>query len=89
MNDVMSSGHAVTRFQERFAGNLSWSADRERLHRLLRRAHFMGVRPGTARMYALGEMRFIVQDGMLVTLYRPTYVTAPAGEDLWCLEALS
>ncbi|MFC4427124.1 hypothetical protein [Deinococcus navajonensis] len=89
MNDVMLSGHAVARFQERFAGNLSWAAARERLRRLLRRARFMGVRPGRARMYALGEMRFIVQDGMLVTVYRPTYAPVPIREDLWCLGALA
>ncbi|ACO47759.1 hypothetical protein DEDE109153_13700 [Deinococcus deserti] len=84
MNDVMLSVHAVERFQERFAGNLSWSAARDRL----RRARFMGVRPGRARMYSLGDMRFIVQDGMLITVYRQTYTTVPVSEDLWCLSAL-
>lgn len=88
MNDVMLSVHAVERFQERFAGNLSWPPARDRLRRLLRRARFMGVRPGRARMYSLGDIRFIVQDGMLITVYRQTYTTGPVSEDLWRLSAL-
>lgn len=71
MNDVMLSAHAVARYQERFAGNLGWSAAQTRLRWLLRRARFVGVRPGHARVYALGDMRFVVQDRMLVTSTAP------------------
>lgn len=85
MNDVQLTSHAIARFQERFAGNLGWAAAAQRLARLLRRSRFMAVRPGRARMYALGEMRFIVQDGVLVTVYRPTYAVVPAGDDLMCV----
>jgi hypothetical protein len=84
MNDVMMTAHAVERFQERFAGNLSWSGAQERLRRLLRRAHFVSVRPGHARLYALQDMRFLIQDGMLITVYRRRWTVALPSEDLWC-----
>lgn len=84
MNEVMITGHAVERFQERFAGNLSWGGAQERLRRLLCRARFSGVRPGHARLYTLGDMRFLVQDGALITVYRQQYTPAPPTEDLWC-----
>lgn len=83
MNDVMLSAHAVARYQERFAGNLGWSAAQTRLRRLLRRARFVGVRPGHARVYALGDMRFVVQDRMLVTVYRPLPAAVQNGEGWW------
>ncbi|AIZ45140.1 hypothetical protein QR90_08550 [Deinococcus radiopugnans] len=85
MNDVQLTGHAIARFQERFAGNLGWAAAAQRLARLLRRARFLKVCEGKARLYALGEMRFVVQDGALVTVYRPTYPPVPPTADLWCL----
>lgn len=84
MHDVMISAHAVERFQERFAGNLGWEGTQERLRRLLPRARFVAVRPGQARLYALGPMRFLVQDGVLITVYRLRYTPAPPVEDLWC-----
>lgn len=85
MQDVQLTGHAIQRFQERFAGNLGWAAAAQRLARLLRRARFRRVCAGRARLYALGEMRFVVQDGSLVTVYRPTYPAAPPADDLWCV----
>ena len=85
MNKVMLSAHAVERFQERFAGNLSWERACERLARLVRRSRFAGICAGQARKYSLGDMRFIVQDGMLVTVYRQTYQVVEPGEDLWCI----
>lgn len=85
MNDVQLTGHAIERFQERFAGNLGWAAAAQRLARLLRRARFLKVCAGKARLYALGEMRFVVQDGALVTVYRPTYPPATPIDDLWCV----
>lgn len=85
MNDVQLTSHAITRFQERFAGNLGWAAAAQRLARLLRRARFLRVCAGKARLYALGEMRFVVQDGALVTVFRPTYMPAAPVDDLWCV----
>lgn len=85
MNDVQLTSHAITRFQECFAGNLGWAAAAQRLMRLLRRARFLRVCAGKARLYALGEMRFVVQDGALVTVYRPTYPPATPIDDLWCV----
>lgn len=85
MNDVQLTSHAISRFQERFAGNLGWAAAAQRLIRLLRRARFLRVCAGKARLYALGEMRFVVQDGALVTVYRPTYAVVAPAEDLWCV----
>ncbi|UQN08800.1 hypothetical protein [Deinococcus sp. QL22] len=88
MNDVMMTAHAVERFQERFAGNLSWNGAQERLRRLLRRARFVSVRPGHARLYALQDMRFLIQDGLLITVYRLRWPPPPPSEDLWCSEPL-
>ena len=85
MNDVTLSLHAIERFQERFAGNLSWNAAAARLSRLLGRARFLRICPGKARLYALGEMRFVVQDGALLTVFRPQLTVVPVREDLWCL----
>jgi hypothetical protein len=85
MHEIVISVHAAERYRERFAGNLSWTAARQRLHRLLRRARFHGVRPGQARLYTLGEIRFVVEQGVLVTVYRQTYQDVPPSEDLWCL----
>ncbi|MFW8627762.1 hypothetical protein [Deinococcus sp. ME38] len=85
MNDVQLTSHAITRFQERFAGNLGWAAAAQRLARLLRRARFLRVCARKARLYALGEMRFVVQDGALVTVFRPTYTPAAPVDDLWCV----
>ena len=84
MRDVLITAHAITRFLERFAGNLSWKAAQERLRKLLRRARFLKVQPGGARLYSLGEMRFLVCQGVLLTVYRPTYRQVEAADDLWC-----
>ena len=84
MNNVMLSAHAVERFQER-AGNLSSERARDRLKRLVNRSRFVGMCAGQARTYSLGNMRFVIQDGVLVTVYRQTYRVVEAGEDLWCL----
>ena len=84
MHDVHLTSHAISRFQERFAGNLGWAAAAGRLLRLLRRARFLRVCAGKARLYALGEMRFLVQGGALVTVFRPTYTQAAPVDDLWC-----
>ena len=85
MNDVQLTSHAIERFQERFAGNLAWAAAAQRLARLLRRARFLKVCAGKARLYALGEMRFVVQGGALVTVYRPTYPLVTPTDDLKCV----
>lgn len=85
MHDVQLTGHAIERFQERFAGNLGWAAAARRLARLLRRARFLRIGAGRARLYALGEMRFVVEGGVLVTVYRPTYRMVAPTDDLWCV----
>jgi len=84
MTDLTITTHATERYLERFAGNLSWPQARQRLRRLLKRARFIRVEPGGARLYGLGEMRFLVCRGVLVTVYRPTYQVALPTEDLWC-----
>lgn len=73
MRDLALSSHAVERFIERFAGNLSWSAATERLRRLLLRARFAGMCAGMARRYTLRDMVFVVQQGILVTVYRRSH----------------
>ncbi|WP_027460750.1 hypothetical protein [Deinococcus murrayi] len=85
MRELVISAHATARYRERFAGNLSWSAAQCRLRRLLGRARFCGIKPGQARLYALGDMRFLVEDGVLVTVYRLHFRDMPPAEDLWCL----
>lgn len=84
MNEVMITGRPVELFQERCAGNLSWGGAHERLRRLLLRARFSGVRPGHARLYTLGDMRFLVQGGAPITVYRQQYTPTLPTEDLWC-----
>lgn len=85
MQEITITPHAVKRFVERFAGNLSRDAARRKLEKLLRRARFRRVCPGRARMYALGDLRFIVSEGALITVYRQTYAEAGEAHDLWCL----
>lgn len=87
MNQVVITAHAIERFQERFAGNLSWERARDRLERPVRRSRFAGMCAGRARTYVLGEMRFVIQDGVLVTVCRKTYRVVEPGEDLWYLAA--
>ncbi|PTA68576.1 hypothetical protein [Deinococcus arcticus] len=82
MTHVSLTGHAIAGFQERFAGNLSWSAAAWRLARLMRRARFPRMCAGKARLYTLGDIRFVVQDGRLVTVYRGQNVSAPPTDDL-------
>ena len=84
MNEMTITTHATERYLERFAGNLSWTLAQVRLRKLLRRAHFIRVQPGEGRLYGLGEMRFLICQGVLVTVYRPSYHQAEPVEDLWC-----
>ncbi|MBB5235585.1 hypothetical protein [Deinococcus budaensis] len=85
MHEVVISAHAAQRYRERFAGNLSWTAVHRRLVRLLARARFLEAQPGGSRIYRLRDMRFVVEGGVLVTVYRLHYRAVPPGEDLWCL----
>ena len=84
MTEMTITTHATERFLERFAGNLSWPVAQKRLRKLLGRARFLRVQPGEGRLYGLGEMRFLVCQGALVTVYRPSYHAAGPVEDLWC-----
>lgn len=84
MNNMMMTALAVERFQERFAENLSKARTRAPLRRLLARAHFVAVRPGHARLHGLGEFRFLIHEGMPITVYRLTCHTTVAVDDLWC-----
>ena len=84
MTEMTITTHATERFLERFAGNLSWTLAQKRLRKLLGRARFIRIQPGEGRLYGLGEMRFLVCQGALVTVYRPSYHTAGPVEDLWC-----
>lgn len=85
MRDITITAHAIQRYLERFAGNLSPKAAADRLRKLLSRARFLHMCAGKARLYALGDMRFVVDQGALVTVYRPTYQDAGQAEDFWCL----
>lgn len=85
MHEMVISAHAAQRYRERFAGNLSWTAAHQRLLRLVARARFLEAQPGGSRIYRLGEMRFVVENGVLVTVYRLHYRDVLPTEDLWCL----
>ncbi|PYE52034.1 hypothetical protein [Deinococcus yavapaiensis] len=78
--------HAITRYVERFAGNLSFHAARTRLERLARRARFRHTLPGGARLYTLGEVRFVVAEGVVLTVYRLQYAPLEGTLDLWLEE---
>lgn len=66
------SAHATDRYIERFAGNLSSGAARRQLQRIARRARFRRPLPGGARLYATGSVNLVVQDRVIVTVYRLT-----------------
>lgn len=85
MREITITSHAVRRYLERFAGNLSYQAANARLQKLLSRARFLHICAGKARLYALGDMRFVVDQGALLTVYRPTYHDAGIAEDFWCV----
>ncbi len=78
------TAHAISQFQGCSADNLRWSAAAQHLARLLRRARFLRMCAGQARLYTLGNRRFGVRDGRLVTVCRLPYVSAPPTDDLWC-----
>ncbi|MFC3833327.1 MULTISPECIES: hypothetical protein [Deinococcus] len=71
------SDHAIRRYIERFAGNVSHSRARQCLTRIARSARFRRTLPGGARLYATGPINLVVQDGTILTVYRLTY-DAPA-----------
>lgn len=85
MREITITAHAIQRYLERFAGNLSPQAANVRLRKLLSKARFLHMCAGKARLYALGDMRFVVDQGALVTVFRPTYQDAGQAEDFWCL----
>lgn len=84
MHDITITPHATFRYMERFAGNLSPAAANVRLRKLLSRARFLHVGAGKARLYVLGDMRFVVDGHALVTVYRRTYTPAEPVEDWYC-----
>lgn len=71
------SAHAVDRYIERFAGNLSFTAASAQLSRIGRQARFRRPLPGGARLYATGPLNLVVQQGVITTVYRLTYTDAP------------
>lgn len=64
------SHHAAERYVERVAGNVTLEVASERLRRLATKARFVCERPGRAREYRLGWMRFIVVNGLILTVYQ-------------------
>lgn len=70
------SAHAIDRYIERFAGNLSFPAASARLSRIARRARFRRTLPGGARLYTTGSLNLVVQQGIITTVYRLTYTDA-------------
>lgn len=88
MKRLFLTEHAIHRYIQRFAGNLSFELARARLERLVRRARFRRTAPGGAKLYTLGNLNFIVEDGCVVTVYRLQYRDAPALDlDFWHVPA--
>lgn len=88
MSKLIPTEHAVTRFMERFAGNLSFPSAARRLTQLAARARFRRVLPGGARLYTLGDLNLVVAEGAVVTVYRLHYRDAPARDlDPWHVPA--
>ncbi|GGR61560.1 hypothetical protein GCM10008959_24300 [Deinococcus seoulensis] len=67
------SEHAVRRYIERFAGNLSPAAANVHLKHIARNARFRRPLPGHARLYGSGNVNLVVQDDVILTVYRLTY----------------
>ena len=70
------SDHAIDRYIERFAGNVSHTRARQCLAHIARNARFRRTLPGGARLYTTGPINLVVQDGMILTVYRLTYEDA-------------
>lgn len=66
----LPSQHAITRYIERFEGNITPSAASRRLTQLVQKARFERILPGQARLYCRQHMRFVVAGEMIVTVYR-------------------
>lgn len=71
------TAHAVTRYIERFEGNLNWERAVQRLTTLARKARFRRTLPGGARLYAIGAVNLVVAEGTILTVFRLTYTDAP------------
>ncbi|GGL92972.1 hypothetical protein GCM10010840_33820 [Deinococcus aerolatus] len=71
------SEHAVRRYIERFEGNITDTVAATRLRRIVRKARFRRVLPGRARLYSSGPLNFVVQSGVIVTVYRLTWRAEP------------
>lgn len=63
-----ASRHAVQRFRERFAGNLSESAAQCRLEKIALRAHYVKNVPGHAKLYVTKYVALIVRDRLILTV---------------------
>ena len=64
------TAHAVTRYQERFAGNASFEEATQRLQRVARQARRRRELPGCARLYSTDDVNLVVADGTVLTVYR-------------------
>lgn len=71
------SEHAVRRYIERFEGNITHTVAANRLRRIVRSARFRRILPGRARLYSRGPLNFVVQGGVIVTVYRLTWRHEP------------
>jgi hypothetical protein len=70
------TSHAVIRYTERFSTNITPVRARKRLENLVSHAKFMRVLPGKARLYAISDVRFVVKDGCVLTVYPPSSMPA-------------
>lgn len=65
----LATAHAIQRFTERFAGNLSESTAQRRIEKIAQHARYIKDVPGHAKLYATQGVAFIVKDGHIITVY--------------------
>ncbi|WP_053961248.1 hypothetical protein [Sulfobacillus thermosulfidooxidans] len=61
--------HAIQRFTERFAGNLSMTRVQKRLEKIAAQAHYVRDVPGHAKLYVTKHIALIVKNRNILTVY--------------------
>lgn len=77
--NIKVTTHAVSRYIQRFAGNVTPERATSRLQKILQSAKFVRTAPGNAKVYMTHGIYFIVQKHTIITVYRREETPAPAG----------
>lgn len=65
----IATHHAVQRFTERFAGNLSEPAARARIERIAQNARYVQEMGGHAKLYVAQHIAFVIEGRTIMTVY--------------------